>query len=452
MFSKLKSQFEEACNLFIRPPKHDYDLEELGRNPLQIKNILVSREDMILENSDNKSLHCSFFKIQDDSPEPKPCMVYLHCNAGSRCEVLPLLSYLVTIGINVFSFDMSGCGHSEGDYVTLGYKEVFDVKMVVQYLRTNTKVSSIGIWGRSMGAVTALKYCELDPLISVVIVDSPFSNLNKLAYELAKEKTGIPHFLLPIALGLVKKGIKQRVQIKFSALDLTKFVNKIKIPACFLFSFHDEIIKPYHVEKLFELYGCPDKKLLSIKGRHNDPRPASIMKEVGKFCFDNFLKKDELFKKRVSLFETSDIYSKYTKVLEKPNLDVFKKELLKDEIDFIQKDTKRKMTEDCEIMLLDEEMPQLLCNVSLLTQNEAKFFNNCENSCLNSSKISSDLQKRFVYENEEKTNLLNCSLQVKAQQRFSGASQMISTKENLILNEFSADSTEKVVGIKVFMN
>ncbi len=451
MFTKLKSQFEEACNIFIRPPKHDYVLEELGRNPLQIKNVLVSREDLLLKNAELKSLHCSFFKIQDESLEPKPCMIYLHCNAGSRCEVLPLLSYLVTIGINVFAFDMSGCGHSEGDYVTLGYKEVFDVKMVVEFLRNNTKVSSIGIWGRSMGAVTALKYCELDPLISVVIVDSPFSNLNKLAYELAKEKTGIPHIFLPIALGLVKKGIKQRVHIKFSSLDLTKIVNKIKIPACFLFSFHDEIIKPYHVEKLFELYGCPDKKLLSIKGRHNDPRPANVMKELGKFCFDNFLKMDELFKKRVSLFETFDIYSKYSKILEKPNLDFFKKETLKEEFDLVKEENKSKITEDCEIMLLDEEMPRLMSKFSLLSQNEVKFLNNCENSSL-SSKNSSDIQKKFMLENEERTNLLNCSLKVKAQQRISGILPMHSLKENCILpiNDliFEGKSSE----IKVYMN
>ena len=378
MFNRLKNQFEEACNLFIRPPKHEYELEELGRNPMKIKNTTIIREDLTLSNSEQKTLQCSFFQIKDEiATDPRPCIIYLHCNAGSRCEVVPLLSYLVTIGINVFSFDMAGCGMSEGDYVTLGYKEALDVNIIAAYLLDNKKASSIGVWGRSMGAVTALKYAEIDPNVSVLIVDSPFSNLNKLAFELAKEKTGIPNVLLPMALGLVKKAIKQKVNIKFGALDLTKFVHKIKTPACFLFSYHDEIIKPYHVEKLFELYGCPEKKLLSIKGRHNDARPPNILREVGKFCFDNFLKKDEKFKKRMSQYETFDLYKKYSKSQENPEKAQPFEHFLKDsshEVSLLKNDSNPNLTtvntHDWELPQLEDDFPSVLSNVSLLSSNE----------------------------------------------------------------------------------
>lgn len=418
MIARYKHQFESACNIFIRPPKYDYELEELGKNPLQIKNSTIYREDLTLKNSEQKTLQCSFFQIQDESHDPKPCIIYLHCNAGSRCEVLPILSYLVTIGINVFSFDMSGCGLSEGDYVTLGYKECDDVKIVIDYLQTTMKVSTIGIWGRSMGAVTALKYAELNRNISVLIIDSPFSNLNKLAYELAKEKTGIPSIFLPIVLGLVKKGIKKKVYIKFGALDLTKFVHNIKIPACFLFSFHDEIIKPYHIEKLFELYGSPEKRLISIKGRHNDPRPANILKELAKYCFDQFLKNDEAFKKKMSQFENFDIYKKYNKILKKPDLELIFKEL---------DDTENKkhglssssfshslIKDEWEIPQISEEFPRVLSNVSLLSQNDAKFLLK-ENIYRSNSYDSKILLKNEGKNNsrEEKTKEKNTSTTLK---------------------------------------
>ena len=464
MYSKLKNQFEEACNLFIRPPKHEYELEELGKNPLIIKNITVKRDDLILLNPDNKRLQCSFFQIQDDSIDPKPCIIYLHCNAGSRCEVLPLLNYLVTIGINVFSFDMSGCGLSEGDYVTLGYKEAQDVKVVVDYLRITKKASSMGLWGRSMGAVTALKYSEIDNNISVLIIDSPFSNLNKLAMELAKEKTGIPNFILPIALGLVKKGIKQKVDIKFGALDLTKFVNKIKIPACFIFSFHDEIIKPYHVEKLFELYGSPEKKLLSVKGHHNDARPSNIMKELGKFCFDQFLKKDEIFKKRVSRFETLDIYSKCSKILEKPNLDMVPLSnevalILKKESIFTGRTNFNNDDLDCEVSFMDEEFPRLLSNVSLLTQNDAKFLTKEDfgGRSPTSKKSKYDLEgiKKIITESEEnsKANLLTSSRNLKSEKILVGLSPIHKmSNESLALNAQYFNMQDKSFEIKVVMN
>jgi alpha/beta superfamily hydrolase len=36
---------------------------------------------------------------------------------------------------NICSFDFSGAGYSEGDYVTLGFFEKDDIKAVVDFLR-----------------------------------------------------------------------------------------------------------------------------------------------------------------------------------------------------------------------------------------------------------------------------------------------------------------------------
>lgn len=38
-------------------------------------------------------------------------------------------------------------------------------------------ITSIGLWGRSMGSVTAILSTKLIPEIKVVVCDSPFSNL-----------------------------------------------------------------------------------------------------------------------------------------------------------------------------------------------------------------------------------------------------------------------------------
>lgn len=59
-----------------------------------------------------------------------------------------------------------GSGLSAGEYVTLGALEVDDLAAVVDHLRSTGAVSTIGIWGRSMGAVTALMYSMRDPSIA----------------------------------------------------------------------------------------------------------------------------------------------------------------------------------------------------------------------------------------------------------------------------------------------
>jgi alpha/beta superfamily hydrolase len=77
----------------------------------------------------------------------------------------------------LFAFDFAGCGNSEGEYISLGYYEREDVDVVFKYLRSLETVSSIGIFGRSMGAVTALMYSDRNHEIGCLVLDSPFSNL-----------------------------------------------------------------------------------------------------------------------------------------------------------------------------------------------------------------------------------------------------------------------------------
>ena len=54
-----------------------------------------------------------------------------------------------------------------------------------------------------MGAVTALLHADRDPSIAAIVLDSPFSDLNKLVNELAYRYTKLPSFLVSPALKLV---------------------------------------------------------------------------------------------------------------------------------------------------------------------------------------------------------------------------------------------------------
>ena len=54
-------------------------------------------------------------------------------------------------------------GVSEGEYVTLGHHEQDDIKTVVEYLENTGLVTTICLWGRSMGAVSSLLYSANHP-------------------------------------------------------------------------------------------------------------------------------------------------------------------------------------------------------------------------------------------------------------------------------------------------
>jgi len=121
-----------------------------------------------------------------------PCVVYMHGNSSSRLEALEAIPYILPANMTLFCFDFAGCGISEGEYISLGWHERDDLNMIIEYLRKERRVSTIGLWGRSMGSVTALLHGDRDPSIAGMVLDSPFSNMKILVNELAKMYTKIP--------------------------------------------------------------------------------------------------------------------------------------------------------------------------------------------------------------------------------------------------------------------
>ncbi|EGR29360.1 hypothetical protein IMG5_157330, partial [Ichthyophthirius multifiliis] len=134
-------QFNQLYKTFIRPSRQEYTIFDLGPDQQIFGNQKTKRTDIQIINMKNQQLQCSLFQpFQKQNPEELlelyDCVIYCHCNSGSRLEALPILPYLIQKGLGLFCFDFSGSGISEGDYVTLG----------------------VYLWGRSMGAATIILY------------------------------------------------------------------------------------------------------------------------------------------------------------------------------------------------------------------------------------------------------------------------------------------------------
>ncbi len=119
----------------------------------------------------------------------RACRCVLRCGEPTcpTGDALDAVELLLPDGIAVFAFDFSGSGHSDGSTISLGFYEKLDVECVVKHLRGTGSVSTIGIWGRSMGAATALLYCQMDPSIACIVLDSAFTSLKHIMHELAAQ-------------------------------------------------------------------------------------------------------------------------------------------------------------------------------------------------------------------------------------------------------------------------
>ena len=287
------STYEELWKAVIRPNRDKYRDKDLGPDKFCIKEKWYKRTDFSLTNKRNYKLMCSFWEPFDEEREyPRlPCVIYLHGNSSSRCEVIPEIKYLLPKNITLFAFDFSGCGRSEGDYISLGWHEQDDVECVVNFLRKSNKVSTIGLWGRSMGAVTALMYGSRDLSIAGLVLDSPFSSLRILIDELARDRVSLPNFIVKQAIKWIKEIIKEKADFNLDDIEPKDYATKCYMPAYFCHSKGDTFVNIHHCKDLFSLYKG-DKSIVYVKGNHNSERPIHFKDSVAVFFYKALRCKD----------------------------------------------------------------------------------------------------------------------------------------------------------------
>ena len=284
----LGEKYDELWKAVIRPERDQYSLDDLGQTRFVHHKKHFKRTDLTLTNKRNLKLACSFWEpIDEERKFPKlPCVVYLHGNASSRAEIFPELYYLLSSDITVFAFDFSGCGKSEGEYISLGWYERDDVECVINYLRGTNRVATIGLWGRSMGAVTAIMYGDRDPSIAGLVLDSPFFSLKLLTEELAKERAAsIPNFILNQGVKMVRDTVKEKAKFDINDIEPKVFAERCFIPALFCHGLNDTFVNVHHCKDLYNVY-AGDKNMTLVEGDHNSGRPDFFLDSVAIFFYN----------------------------------------------------------------------------------------------------------------------------------------------------------------------
>eukprot|EP00301_Raphidiophrys_heterophryoidea_P019903 c4725_g1_i1.p1 GENE.c4725_g1_i1~~c4725_g1_i1.p1 ORF type:complete len:515 (-),score=144.80 c4725_g1_i1:131-1675(-) len=279
---------EALVHAIIRPPRAEYDIQELGPSKFMFSGVNFQREDLTLKNPRGQSLACSWWQPEASrrkSPQ-LPVIIYMHGNASCRVECLSTLCVCLSTGATVFAFDFSGCGMSEGEYISLGYFERDDLATVVSHLRESNSVSTIALWGRSMGAATALLHGHRDPSIAGMILDSPFADLTQLARELVEHARGegmnVPSLLVTAALKYMGSQVKSKAGFDIKELRPEAEVDKCFIPALFAHGQDDDFIRPHHSTQIHDRY-AGDKNMITFEGDHSSERPKFFFNSVGIF-------------------------------------------------------------------------------------------------------------------------------------------------------------------------
>mmetsp|Transcript_26868 Transcript_26868/g.44916 ORF Transcript_26868/g.44916 Transcript_26868/m.44916 type:complete len:513 (-) Transcript_26868:358-1896(-) len=287
-YSMIKQSYQALVHAIIRPPRCEYDYHQLGPKNFEFGQRRFVRNDFTLRNLRGQQICCSLWEpIGSHRPSPMlPCVIYMHGNSSARLEALSSLSLVLSLGATMLAFDFSGSGLSEGEYVSLGYYEKDDLQCVIEHLRGGGTTSTIALWGRSMGAATALLHGERDPSIASMVLDSAFASLVQLAEEMVEmgRQQGLfaPGILVRLVLSFVRGSVQRAAQFDIRALRPIESADKCFIPAMFVAAENDHFVSQQHSVLLHDKYGG-DKNLVIVDGDHNTPRPRFLYDSIGIF-------------------------------------------------------------------------------------------------------------------------------------------------------------------------
>uniref|UniRef100_A0A7S3NJT4 Serine aminopeptidase S33 domain-containing protein n=1 Tax=Aureoumbra lagunensis TaxID=44058 RepID=A0A7S3NJT4_9STRA len=345
--SEVKAAYQALVKVIIRPPRATFDERRLGARDFGIRPprlpmsrplswgqtltggenkvteppVVVHRDDFTVSNERGLEVKYSLWLPRQSSKEVKqdlpPCVVYVHGNACSRLGSLSLLRPLALGGVALCALDCAGSGNSGGEFVSLGHYERDDVCAVVDDMRKRQLVGRIAIWGRSMGAATALLYASTrDPYVAAVVADSPYSSLVELCRELvAKARTssrnqqqrgstntsdaspqdaqspGRNLFLGAIteaALALVRSSVRHRAGFDIHDVSPIAHVANMRhsaTPVLFMHGANDDFVAPTHSSRLHHAHGG-DATIKLLACDHQAARPATAIIDACLFLYD----------------------------------------------------------------------------------------------------------------------------------------------------------------------
>ena len=162
--------------LIIRPPRV---VAGIGPNDFGL-----ASEKLSVTAVDDAELVGYWVKTSEDSA--KGVIILVHGIGGCKEGFLEVSEKLAKDGIESIVFDNRAHGESGGAFCTYGFKEKTDISKIVDKIKERDVSMPIGIWGNSLGGAIALQALEIDERIEFGIIESTFTELDKIVFDYKK--------------------------------------------------------------------------------------------------------------------------------------------------------------------------------------------------------------------------------------------------------------------------
>ena len=235
---------------YVRFSGNNFQPEFVNKNnEITEKEYIV--ESVLFKNSNGTELNGWFLTPKSGTPEIT--ILHLHGNEGNLLTQYKAVAPLVKNGFQIFLFDYSGFGFSEGKATQQNI--LVDALSAVDFVksRLETKQTKLVIYGQSAGGHLASVVAEKKKsLIDGLIIEGAFSSPKDIAAYTLKKKIG---------LGFIGRALTK------SDYDALTSIKKFQKPVLIIHSKEDKEVPFYMSQKLYNHANNP-KQFYPITGPH----------------------------------------------------------------------------------------------------------------------------------------------------------------------------------------
>lgn len=224
------------------------------------------------------------WKVHAKSPNGDWVMLF-HGQSDNRVGTISYADFLLRAGYSVVMMDARAHGASGGATATYGWKERCDTKNIVAALYATENPQRLFALGESMGGAIALQSAAVEPRISAVVAEAPFSNLREVTYDYAglQFSPWIGKTLFRPATIVALRAAEKEGGFRADDVSPEQAVSERAFPVLLICGTLDRRIPCRHARRIFSAAAGP-KELWVVRGaQHTDAYgtdPAEFKRRV----------------------------------------------------------------------------------------------------------------------------------------------------------------------------
>lgn len=214
-------------------------------------------EDIFIDSYDGLKLSGKLFLNKNI----KNFIITVHGYRGKKIEMSHFASIFYEKGYSILMVDNRGNGESEGKYITMGYKDVYDIVSWVNYLNKNYENINIILYGWSMGGaiVMASSAFVLNTNVKVIIEDCGYSSIYHQFLNIKRKNIKLfPDWLIMSSTSFISKLI-YKIDIKKNSPIIS--LSKSNIPTLFIHGDKDQIVDTNLIYKNYDALKINKKEM-----------------------------------------------------------------------------------------------------------------------------------------------------------------------------------------------